>query len=370
MVGYGQASSFMLNGAFPSQSSTAYSLLVKSSVGTGFATSNDASDVSKLKEVNTEILLDFFWTLFSKLDAVLQGFRVFHEVVQRIVKSNDFKDAALVSKTDGLLFTLSDVWRPIQIEVIASFAPGQENSLMLGIHKQVQALLHDYLIDEENAGTASRSAMASINDVLRLGRVVRDPRKALFKFGDSDSKTASRRIRPFEDSLNKALKSSVPGLVSSLAEGHAAGIGLSNTSIAFSHTFGLPNGEKNASSGGSNVVGRTHRMLVPPNSFKIESLALPALKFLERAKESIPEFDAASRGGLDSSSTELARRCSGLMDEATLERLRPALASHLNLAEVSGTRLNGSADYGSNNSNEQTTITTTGVTTIPPSVVA
>lgn len=71
--------------------------------------------------MNTEILLDFFWTLFSKLDAVLQGFRVFHEVVQRIVKSSDFKDSALVSKSGGLLFTLNDIWRPIQIEVHARF---------------------------------------------------------------------------------------------------------------------------------------------------------------------------------------------------------------------------------------------------------
>lgn len=231
--------------------------------------------------------------------------------------------------------------------------------LRLEIYIQVQALLHDYLIDEENAGMASRSTTASINDVLRLGRVVRDPRKALFKFGDSDSKTTSRRIRPFEDSLNKALKSSVPGLVSSLAEGHAAGIGLSNTSIAFNHSFGLPNGENTTANGGGNVVGRTHRMLVPPNSFRIESLALPALKFLERAKESVPEVDTTSASGSDAPSTELARRCSGLMDEATLERLRPALTSQLNLTEGSGPRLNGSADYGSSsNGNDQTTITT------------
>lgn len=83
----------------------------------GSASLDDASNASNLKEMNTEILLDFFWTLFSKLDAVLQGFRVFHEVVQRIVKSNDFRDNALISKTGGLLFTLNDVWRPIQIEV-------------------------------------------------------------------------------------------------------------------------------------------------------------------------------------------------------------------------------------------------------------
>lgn len=203
----------------------------------------------------------------------------------------------------------------------------------------------------------SRSATASINDVLRLGRVVRDPQKALFKFGDSDAKSASRRIRPFEDSLNKALKSSVPGLVSSLAEGRTADIGLANPAMGFTPAFGVPTGETGPGGVGSNVVGRTHRMLVPPNSFKIETLALPALKFLERAKESVPEVDTASAaalgGVLDSATSDLARRCSGLMDEQTLERLRPALSEHLNLTlDSSSARVNGSATNGGSNVTE------------------
>lgn len=241
---------------------------------------------------------------------------------------------------------------------------------------QVQALLHDYLIDEHNANMSSRSTTASINDVLRLGRVVRDPHKALFKFGDSDSKAASRRIRLFEDSLNKALKSSVPGLVSSLAEGHSAGVGLSSHSAAFNPTFGLPNSEGGAANGGNNIVGRTHRMLVPPNSFKIETLALPALKFLERAKESVPEVDTASAAGLDPGSTDLARRCSGLMDEATIERLRPALNDQLQLtgtgypsssgAKVNGTSTIYNSNSNSNNPGETTgTMATTIATTLP-----
>lgn len=84
---------------------------------------DDASATSGIIDMNTEILLDFFWTLFSKLDAVLQGFRVFHEVVQRIVKSKDFAESALVSKSGGLLFTLNDIWRPIQFEVRAWLRP-------------------------------------------------------------------------------------------------------------------------------------------------------------------------------------------------------------------------------------------------------
>lgn len=44
-----------------------------------------ATQTSEL-ELNVDILKDLFWTLFSKLDAVLQGFRVAHEVASRIVE--------------------------------------------------------------------------------------------------------------------------------------------------------------------------------------------------------------------------------------------------------------------------------------------
>lgn len=44
-----------------------------------------ASESSAL-ELNTETLKDLFWTLYSKLDAVLQGFRVSYEVAGRIAE--------------------------------------------------------------------------------------------------------------------------------------------------------------------------------------------------------------------------------------------------------------------------------------------
>lgn len=149
----------------------------------------------------------------------------------------------------------------------------------------------------------------------------------------------------------------MPGLVSSLAEGRTADIGLSNPALGFIPAFGVPTGETGSGGVGGNVVGRTHRMLVPPNSFKIETLALPALKFLERAKESVPEVDTPSAAALgrvlDPATSELARRCSGLMDEQTLERLRPALSEQLNLTlDSSSARVNGSATNGGGNVTE------------------
>lgn len=211
--------------------------------------------------------------------------------------------------------------------------------------------MHDYLIDEQSDGISSRSQVASVNDVLRQGRLVRDPRKSLFKFGESDSKGTSRRIRPYEDSLNKALKTSVPGLVSSLAEGSSAGIGLSTSSAAFSSNLDSLNSASTNGNGSGNIVGRTHRMLVPPNGFKIDCLALPALKFLERAKICLNEAD-----GIDSSDTDIAKRCSGLMDEATLDRLRPALSEHVKLTSNG----NSNNDFYPNSNNDNSKQLTNG----------
>lgn len=112
-----------LGGGGQSQT-TAYSLMIRSSMS---GVSSGAGEEAGVHAVNTEILLDFFWTAFSKLDAVLQGFRALHEVVQRIVGRKSFKDGSMPaaqmqaqvagSKSGGTLFSLYDIWRPIQFEV-------------------------------------------------------------------------------------------------------------------------------------------------------------------------------------------------------------------------------------------------------------
>lgn len=98
-----------------------------------------ATETNEL-ESNVETLRDLFWTLFSKLDAVLQGFRVAYEVAGRIsevrrfglkvgdreltlkfVQRRDFKDSSLVKTSSGnLLFSLIEVWKPVQQEVCSS----------------------------------------------------------------------------------------------------------------------------------------------------------------------------------------------------------------------------------------------------------
>ena len=113
----GSSPKLLFSGTFPpSQSTAAYSLLVRSSMTTSSLSLDDTS-LASLVHVNTEIIMDFFWTLFSKLDAVLQGFRVLYEVMARIVARKDFKDPTMTNKTGGLIYSLTDIWKPVQSEV-------------------------------------------------------------------------------------------------------------------------------------------------------------------------------------------------------------------------------------------------------------
>lgn len=90
---------------------------------------------SSAKQVDHEILKDFFWTLYSKLDAVAQSLRVIYEVANRIgsvsifsvchtdhpltiivnKQRRDFKDSS--GAKPGALFPLVEIWNPVQAEV-------------------------------------------------------------------------------------------------------------------------------------------------------------------------------------------------------------------------------------------------------------
>lgn len=83
----GASPKMLYAGTFSSASSqqAAYSLLLRSSASLSSGSEKeDARAQATLVEMNTEVLLDLFWTVFSKFDAVLQGFRVLNEVVNRI----------------------------------------------------------------------------------------------------------------------------------------------------------------------------------------------------------------------------------------------------------------------------------------------
>lgn len=91
--------------------------------------------------------------------------------VPPIVQRRDFKDNAGVKSSSGnLLFSLLDIWKPIQQEVRAL-----DPSIYVvladdqAVPQQISTLLHDY-IDVKTESPSSRDPILSINDVLRHDR--------------------------------------------------------------------------------------------------------------------------------------------------------------------------------------------------------
>ncbi|KAN0063376.1 exocyst subunit [Thecaphora frezii] len=226
-----------------------------------------------------ETMRDLFWTLFSKLDAVLQGHRVVYEVSGMIAGRTGFKDDVAAKRVSGVA-SLIEVWKPIQTEV--------------------RTLLHDYLMDDEQS-SSSRNAIISVNDVLRSGRYGRDRSKQLFKLADSGLKTAKRvngALKRHEEALTAALRASVPGLVSSLdAANPGGGVGGGSSAVG---TAAARSNQVIVSSTRQeeNYAGGGHRLLVKPDAFNVSVLFQPALAFIERVQMVMPSEAAGetSRG--------------------------------------------------------------------------
>ncbi|CAE6446216.1 unnamed protein product [Rhizoctonia solani] len=205
------------------------------------------------KKVDHEILRDLCWTLYSKLDAVVQGLRVVSEVSERIASRRDFKDASGINP--GQLFPLANAWSSIRSEV--------------------RNLLHDQISDEGSGATAGRNPISSINEILRTGKFGRDKTKGAFHFADTDPKPVNRALRTHEEGITQVLRATVPGLITSLAGEASAGT---------QFTTGPDASE--------------HRLLVRPDAFHVSVLFQPTLAFLERAAACLPDGVAEGVGGM------------------------------------------------------------------------
>lgn len=243
-----------------------------------------------------ETMRDLFWTLFSKLDAVLQGHRVVYEVAGMIASRSGFKDEIASKKLSGVA-ALLQVWKPVQ--------------------QEVRTLLHDYLMDDEGANSA-RNAVISVNDVLRDHRFGRDRAKPLFKLADAGVKrVAGRRemglVQRHQVAVTQALKASVPGLVSSVdaagMSGARAGSQIIVASSAVGTTMssmvssavtatGMGNAYRTGARKLDSYTGAGHRLLVKPDAFNVSVLFEPALAFVERVAAVMPREAAGetSRG--------------------------------------------------------------------------
>ncbi|KAK0465001.1 exocyst complex component sec8 [Desarmillaria tabescens] len=229
---------------------------------------------SSAKQVDHEILKDFFWTLYSKMDAVAQGLRVIYEVANRIGSRRDFKDSA--GTKPGALFPLADIWMSVQSEI--------------------RTLISDYLTNEEQGAASGRNPVSSINEILREGRYSRDKTKGAFRFADSDVKLTNKLLRPHEDELTRVIKDTMPGLVQGASD---------NTVQAALSTVGVDDRILGA--------GQHHRLLIEPDTFHVTVLFEPTLAFLARVAETLP------------SGTESTRDSSAVLDDFVLKVYLPQL---------------------------------------------
>ncbi|KAH9836975.1 Sec8 exocyst complex component-specific domain-containing protein [Rhodofomes roseus] len=208
------------------------------------------------KYTDQETLRDFFWTLYSKLDAVTQGLRVVYEVSNRIGSRRNFKDSS--GAKPGSLFPLAEVWMPIQAEV--------------------RTLIGDYVTDEEQGTVSGRNPISSINEVLREGKFTRDKSKPVFRFADTDAKYSIKALKSHEDELTRVLRDTVPGLVQGSAD-NAVQATLSAV------------GTDDRLSGTS----QHHRVLIRPDAFHVSMLFQPTLAWLDRIAEVLPSGMEAAR---------------------------------------------------------------------------
>ncbi|TFK30822.1 Sec8 exocyst complex component-specific domain-containing protein [Coprinopsis marcescibilis] len=202
---------------------------------------------SSAKRIDHEILKDLFWTLYSKLDAVAQGFRVVSEVANRIGSRRDYRDSS--EAKPGTLFPLTEIWSPVQAEV--------------------RNLISDYLTDEQQGSAASRNPITSINEILREGKFSRDKIKPVFRFSDTDNKTMAKALKQHEEGLTKILKDTMPGLA-------PAGSGDNSQTIVSSNDDHLLGTDQH------------HRLLIRPDAFHVTILFQPTLSFLERVTDTLP----------------------------------------------------------------------------------
>ncbi|KAF7967561.1 hypothetical protein HWV62_33943 [Athelia sp. TMB] len=229
---------------------------------------------SSTKHADHETLKDFFWTVYSKLDAVSQGLRVVYEVSNRIGSRRDFKDSS--GAKPGSLFPLAEVWIPVQAEV--------------------RTLLYDYLTDEEQGTVSGRNPISSINEILRDGKFAKDKMKPVFRFADTDTKFTVNALRTHENELNRVLKDTMPGLAH----------GVSETSVqATLSTVGTD--DRLAG------VGQHHRLIIKPDAFHVSILFQPTLAFLDRVSEVLP------------SGVESVQSSSAVLDDFVLKVYLPQL---------------------------------------------
>ncbi|RHZ59662.1 hypothetical protein Glove_362g4 [Diversispora epigaea] len=217
---------------------------------------NGFSLESPENDTHMEILKDLLWTLYSKLDAVMQGHRFVIDVVEMISKRPEY--AKITAESQKIRsYPFSEIWKPVQSEV--------------------RTLLRDYITDDERETVSTNAPETSIHDLI-ADKKSRDATKQMFKFGDVDATSNANLDDQYESEVKSHLQSSLPELFSKVPDER-------QLSVFVVDRFANTN------------ITAGHRLVVYPDAFNVSVLFKPTLAFLEKVKTIIPP--SANRSSAD-----------------------------------------------------------------------
>ena len=193
---------------------------------------------------DAEILRDLFWTLCSKLEAVLAAHRAVQEVARALLVRTNHDDAGAADRAnaDMGIAALSGVWGAVEYEI--------------------RMLLLDYLAEDSERSTVSQH-VPSLDAVLRMTRFERE-RNVLFRLTPAHRMPS---VAASADRVDEALDVYVPGLM-----GKETGLPFVMEPRAHADEY----------------LGAGHRRIVKPLSFTASVLLPPTLQLVVRAEQIWP----------------------------------------------------------------------------------
>ncbi|KAI8878211.1 hypothetical protein K501DRAFT_196399 [Backusella circina FSU 941] len=217
----------------------------------------DENDIYCLDKANSEtkneILKDFLWTLYSKLEAVLRGHRFVETCARRVKKVVVLR--ASLSKLN--VYHFHEIWRPVQ--------------------QEIRSILQDYLTNQDQA-------IVSVNESSHVSqfRSKRDKKQQLFSFGEA---LGDDDLEDTYDTIKNQLYTSFKKQVSG---------------FDYSDPFKIANRSTLIDKYANDISSKGHKLLIKPDAYNVSVLLKPTMAFLHRLKEVFPNYDDQNEEGFAS----------------------------------------------------------------------
>ncbi|KAI8579746.1 hypothetical protein K450DRAFT_271588 [Umbelopsis ramanniana AG] len=226
----------------------------RSSTGHELVYSLDKAD----NEAQNEILKDFLWTLYSKLEAVLRGHRVLEDSARKI-QARQKAAAEGATREEFTVYHFHEIWQPVQSEI--------------------RTILHDYLSDRERTSPNNlHTPISKVNEGLKQHSPSkgRDRSKQLFKFVNEGEDPALHRAY---NTIKSDVQTSLKRQIHSFTPADAKQQSTNYQSIVvdmFANTLTV----------------KEHKLLIKPNAYNVSVLLKPTMSFLQRLREIFPKYDS------------------------------------------------------------------------------